>query len=101
MLGYLCLADGARVSRARIAAMLWDRVPDFQGRASFRQAYRELVVAFGPLAEMLLFSDRETVRLDTAACWIDAVALLSRTRAPKKARAASSRNSAKAICWKT
>jgi DNA-binding SARP family transcriptional activator len=77
LLGCLCLADGARVSRARIAAMLWDRVPDFQGRASFRQAYRELVVAFGPLAQMLLSSDRETVRLDTAACWIDAVALLS------------------------
>ena len=42
LLGCLCLADGARVSRARIAAMLWDRVPDFQGRASFRQAYRDL-----------------------------------------------------------
>lgn len=84
LLGCLCLADGARVSRARIAAMLWDRVPDFQGRASFRQAFRELVVAFGPLADMLLSSDRETVRLDTAACWIDAVALLSNDSGSEK-----------------
>ena len=36
--------------RSRLAATLWDRVPDFQARASFRQAFRELVVAFGPLA---------------------------------------------------
>jgi len=63
LLGCLCLAEGARVSRARIAAMLWDRVPDFQGRASFRQAYRELVVAFGPLAEMLLQQLPGRVRL--------------------------------------
>ncbi len=54
ILGCLCLAAGARVPRSRIAAMLWDRVPDFQGRASFRQAFRELVVAFGPLADELI-----------------------------------------------
>jgi DNA-binding SARP family transcriptional activator len=77
LLGYLCLAGGKRVPRARLAAMLWDRVSDFQARASFRQAYRELAVAFGPLAKELISSDRETVVLDTSVCWIDAVALLS------------------------
>jgi DNA-binding SARP family transcriptional activator len=77
VLGCLCLAGGARVSRSRIAAMLWDRVPDFQGRASFRQAYRELVVAFGPLAKELISADRETIVLNVAACWIDALAVLS------------------------
>jgi DNA-binding SARP family transcriptional activator len=77
ILGCLCLAAGKRVSRGRLAAMLWDRVPDFQARASFRQAYRELVVAFGPLAAELISADRETVVLNTAVCWIDAVALLS------------------------
>src|SRR5882672_1535862 len=77
LLGCLCFAGGATVSRARIAAMLWDRVPDYQARASFRQAVRELVVAFGPLADELISTDRETIRLDTGACWIDATALLS------------------------
>jgi len=57
--------------------MLWDRVPDFQGRASFRQAFRELMVAFGPLADELIFSNRETIWLDTSQCWIDVLAILS------------------------
>src|SRR4051812_27805075 len=87
ILACLCLAKGAFVSRARLAAMLWDRVPDFQARASFRQAFRELTVAFGPLANDLLLADRDTVRLDTAVCWIDAVALLSEeTGADKETR---------------
>src|ERR1700736_4387097 len=37
-LGYLCLAPGARVSRTRLASMLWDRVGGDQARTSFRQA---------------------------------------------------------------
>src|SRR3954466_1279591 len=87
ILGVLCLSEEDRVSRARLGAMLWDRVPDFQARASFRQAFRELTVAFGPLANDLLFADRDTVRLDTAVCWIDAVALLSEeTGADKETR---------------
>ena len=69
ILGCLCVARGARVARNRLAAMLWDRVPDFQGRASFRQAYRELVVSFGPLARELLVADRETVSLNINLCW--------------------------------
>lgn len=76
-LAYLCLAEGKAVSRAELAAMLWDRVPDYQARASFRQAFRELAVSFGTLADDLLHADRDMVRLDTSACWIDAVALLS------------------------
>ena len=77
ILGCLCLAGGGRVARNRLAAMLWDRVPDFQARASFRQAYRELVVSFGPLAQELLTADRETVGLNISLCWIDAVAMLA------------------------
>ena len=77
VLGSLCLAGGARVPRGRLATMLWDRVPDFQGRASFRQAFRELIVAFGPLADDLISADRETIRLNTSLCWIDALAVLS------------------------
>jgi len=77
ILGCLCLASGQRLARSRLSAMLWDRVPEFQARASFRQSYRELVVAFGPLAKDLISADRETVSLNTDACWIDALAVLS------------------------
>jgi DNA-binding SARP family transcriptional activator/TolB-like protein len=77
ILGCLCLAAGARIPRSRLAATLWDRVPDFQGRASFRQAFRELIVSLGPLADELISSDRETVRLNTNLCWIDALAVLA------------------------
>src|ERR1051325_254660 len=34
ILGCLCLAGGQRLARTRLAAMLWDRVPEFQARAS-------------------------------------------------------------------
>jgi len=82
ILGCLCLASGQRLARNRLATMLWDRVTDFQARASFRQAYRELVVAFGPLAKELISGDRETITLNTSVCWIDAVAVLSTEMAP-------------------
>ena len=77
ILGCLCVAAGKRVARSRLAAMLWDRVPEFQARASFRQSFRELVVAFGPLADELISADRETIALKTADCWIDALAVLA------------------------
>jgi DNA-binding SARP family transcriptional activator/Tfp pilus assembly protein PilF len=75
-LGYLSLAFGAPVPRARIASMLWDRVSPDQARTSFRQALCELTSAMGPLAAELITTGRATVRLNTSACWIDALALL-------------------------
>ena len=75
-LAYLCLAAGARVPRARIAAMLWDRVSPAQARTNFRQAVSELSAAMGALAPELISTGRATIRLDTDACWIDALALL-------------------------
>jgi DNA-binding SARP family transcriptional activator/Tfp pilus assembly protein PilF len=77
ILGCLCLAPGERLHRARLASMLWDRVPDGQARKSFRQSLRELVAAMGPLAKELLTTDRETIRIDNTLCWIDVAALLS------------------------
>jgi len=77
LLGCLCLSSGERVPRARLASMLWDRVPDAQGRTSFRQALRELCAAFGHLAQELVSADRDTVQLHIELCWIDAVALLA------------------------
>jgi len=75
-LAYLCLASGARVPRARIASMLWDRVGAEQARTSFRQALTELTSAMGPLAAELISTGQATVRLNTDACWIDALALV-------------------------
>jgi DNA-binding SARP family transcriptional activator/Tfp pilus assembly protein PilF len=75
-LGYLCLASGARVPRARIAGLLWDRVSTEQARTTFRQILSDLTAAMGPLAEELISAGKSTVRLNTDACWIDALALL-------------------------
>jgi DNA-binding SARP family transcriptional activator len=74
-LGYLCLAAGARVSRTRIATLLWDRAIADQARASFRQALSDLTSAMGPLADELISTARATVSLNTDLCWIDALAL--------------------------
>src|SRR5262249_11674059 len=93
VLACLCLAAGERVTRARMATTLWDRVPDAQARTSFRQALRELTTAFGPLADELLSADRDTVRLDVNQCWIDAVAILA-----PAARSGSPRSELVALC---
>jgi DNA-binding SARP family transcriptional activator len=76
ILGYLCLASGERVSRTRIARMLWDGVSAEQARASFRQGLSEVTSAMGPLTTELISTGDATVRLNTDACWIDALALL-------------------------
>ena len=75
-LGYLCLASGARVPRARIASMLWDRVSDAQARTSFRQVVSELTSALGLLAPELISTGRASIHLNTDMCWVDALALL-------------------------
>jgi DNA-binding SARP family transcriptional activator len=75
-LGYLCLAPGARVSRTRLATMLWDRVSADQARTSFRQALFDLTSVMGPLAMELISTGQATVRLNAEFCWIDALALV-------------------------
>ncbi|MCA3280900.1 MAG: hypothetical protein ING10_16675 [Roseomonas sp.] len=77
ILGYLCLHAGQRVPRAKLAALLWDRVPDQQARASLRQSLRELLLAFGPLADEVVETDAEMVRLNQRACWVDSAAILA------------------------
>jgi DNA-binding SARP family transcriptional activator len=75
-LGYLCLAFGARVPRARLASMLWDRASDAHALMSFRQAVKELTSAMGSLSPELITAGRASLRFNTDACWIDALALL-------------------------
>ena len=77
VLGYLCLHAGQRVPRSKLAALLWDRVPDHQGRASLRQSLRELMLALGPLADEILEADSEMIRLNQRVCWVDSAAILA------------------------
>jgi DNA-binding SARP family transcriptional activator len=82
ILGYMCIAGGKPVSRARLAALLWDRVPDGKARTNFRQALRELLVSFGSYGDEVILGDRESVRIDADLCWIDALAVLNPRPSP-------------------
>jgi TolB-like protein len=77
VLGYLCLARDEPVARSRLAALLWDRVPDAAAQANLRNALREISSAFAALADELIVIDRETVRLNAGACWVDALAAMA------------------------
>jgi len=69
VLAYLCLAQGGRVSRSRVAGIIWDRVSEVQARDSLRHALNELE----RIGSWSIETERETVRLDITACWIDAL----------------------------
>jgi DNA-binding SARP family transcriptional activator len=77
VLGYLCLHGGGHVPRARLAALLWDRVSEAAARTNLRQALRELSSTFGGLAKEAIISGRDVVRLNVGACWVDALAALA------------------------
>lgn len=74
LLGYLCLRAGEPVSRSRLAALLWDRIPAAQARINLRRALAELKAAWGRLAGELISASRLTLSLNAGACWIDALA---------------------------
>jgi len=69
ILAYLCLSEGERLSRSRIAGVIWDRSGEAQARDNLRHALYELDRAG---ASWQLEKERHTVRLDATACWIDA-----------------------------
>ena len=68
VLAYLCLAQGNRTLRSRIAGVIWDRSGEAQARDSLRHALNELNRA----GCWRLERDHDTVRLDIKSCWIDA-----------------------------
>ena len=74
LLSYLAL-NASWVPRARITRLLWDRVPEEQGRASLRQALHELSKSMGPAFSAVIETERERVRLRLEAVWIDALAV--------------------------
>ncbi|MBV9556730.1 MAG: hypothetical protein JO254_06590 [Pseudolabrys sp.] len=77
VLAHLCLTPGARVSRTRMATLLWDHVSANRARGSFNLALFELTSAMGPLAGELISTAQATVRLNLDVCWIDALALMN------------------------
>jgi len=94
LLAFLCMNADSTVTRYRISDMLWDRVPESQANASFRQALRQLTVAIQPLAEELIVLSRDTIRLDASVCWIDVRAVLSPDSLPTR----GSRGELAALC---
>lgn len=75
LLAYLCLAEEGRVPRSRLIGLLWDRSPDAQGRMSLRHSLGELSKEINTRIPELIKIDRESIRLNTGACWIDALAV--------------------------
>jgi TolB-like protein len=75
LLAYLCLSFGAKVPRARLARMLWEKATDEQARQSLGTALHDITSAMGPWAAELMVSTRASIRLNANVCWIDAVAL--------------------------
>src|SRR5260370_25500834 len=74
LLACLCVAQGERISRSRLAGLLWDRSGDPQARMSLRHALSELNNIVNDKVPGLIEIDREWVRLNARACWIDAFA---------------------------
>ena len=68
LLAYLCLADGQRLSRSRVAGVIWDGSAESHARESLRHAMFELQ-RLGWCPER----DHETIRLDVRDIWIDAL----------------------------
>src|SRR5262245_57410900 len=73
LLCYLALNAGQWVSRARITRLLWDRVPEEQGRASLRRSLHELSRAMGPTFPKVMETERERLRLWSETVWVDAL----------------------------
>src|SRR5580658_7384571 len=73
LLAYLCLAPHKRVSRNRLATLLWDKTDDL-ARHSLRQALYALERISGAKAAGLIQFDQDYVSLNEDICWIDVLA---------------------------
>jgi TolB-like protein/DNA-binding SARP family transcriptional activator len=76
LLAFLCLSQGERVSRGRLADLLWDRSADAQARMSLRQSLSELNGIVNRHVSGLVEIGRDSVRIDVRKCWVDALAIL-------------------------
>jgi TolB-like protein/DNA-binding SARP family transcriptional activator len=74
LLAYLCCAPGDRVPRSTLAGLLWDTSTEADARSNLRHAMAELNSLVQGAAPDLLESDRQFLRLNVSACWIDILA---------------------------
>ena len=72
ILAMLALAGGERVLRGRLSGLLWDQSNNTEARMSLRHALSELNGIVNSRIPRLIEIDRESVRLNTDKCWIDA-----------------------------
>ncbi|MEO9903963.1 BTAD domain-containing putative transcriptional regulator [Nisaea sp.] len=76
LFAFLCLARGDRVSRSKLAGLLWDRSSEQQAKTSLRQSLAELIAIIPEQVKPLLEVDREHLRLNISLCRIDVFDLL-------------------------
>jgi tetratricopeptide (TPR) repeat protein len=77
ILAYLCLSAGAPVSRARLAVLVWDRIPEAAALINLDQAICEMSSAFGTFAHHLIVIARDVIRLNVETTGIDALAVMA------------------------
>jgi len=73
LIGWLALHPGTH-PRAYLAAQLWPEVPDESARGSLRTAIWSVRQAWGPAAEQVLDSSRNSIGLRGGQLWVDALA---------------------------
>ncbi len=73
LLSYLALNADQWVPRARLTRLLWDRVPEEQGRASLRQSLHELSRSMGLHFSRVIEPERERMRLKADQVSVDAL----------------------------
>ena len=91
MLGCLCLAAGARVPRSRLAAMLWDRVPDFQAPRQLPPGLSRTRRGVRAACGRADLGRPRDDRLNTSVCWIDARRAARRPTRRRESRAQRAR----------
>lgn len=82
LLSIVCLAQGERVTRSRLVGLLWDRSAEAQARMSLRQSLSELNGVVNRHVPGLVEIGRDSVRIDLAKCWVDALAIFEASADP-------------------
>ncbi len=73
LLAYLALRPGHAHSREQLTALLWGDTPDALARQAFRQTLSRLRRGLGDAAGLAFVPGLDTVALDPAQVWVDAV----------------------------
>ena len=73
LLAYLALRPGHAHSREQLTALLWGDTPDARARQAFRQTLSRLRRGLGEGAVVAFVNEPDTLTLDPAHVWVDAV----------------------------